>query len=70
MSHDAVLAHRYRRLLQACPAAYRLERGEEILSTLLETAQPGQSRPTAGDTLDLLTAGLRQRLGLPAPTRT
>src|SRR5437667_8243019 len=64
MSHDAVLERRYRSLLRVYSAGYRAERGEEILGTLLETARPGQTRPTVADTMDLFAGGVRQRLGL------
>ena len=57
------LTRRYRRLLFAYPDTYRRQRGEELLGTLLDTARPGQRRPTVADTADLLLGGLRQRLG-------
>jgi DNA-directed RNA polymerase specialized sigma24 family protein len=57
------LARRYRRLLFAYPDSYRRQRGEELLGTLLDTARPGQRRPTVADAADLMLGGLRQRLG-------
>lgn len=57
------LARRYRRLLFAYPDSYRRQRGEELLGTLLDTARPGQRRPTVADAADLVLGGLRQRLG-------
>jgi DNA-directed RNA polymerase specialized sigma24 family protein len=57
------LARRYRRLLLAYPDSYRRQRGDELLGTLLDAARPGQRRPTAAETADLLLGGVRQRLG-------
>ena len=50
------LERRYRRLLVAYPGRYRRERGEEMLTTLLETAAPDQSWPSRRDVGDLLGA--------------
>jgi DNA-directed RNA polymerase specialized sigma24 family protein len=58
-----LLARRYRRLLFAYPDSYRRQRGDELLGTLLDTARPGQRRPTVADAADLMLGGLRQRLG-------
>jgi hypothetical protein len=60
------LERRYRRLLRAFPRGYRRHRGEEMLATLLDSAAPGQTRPTVTDTVDLLRAALRERSGLHA----
>ena len=49
----------YRAALRAYPAAYRAERGEEILGTLAE-ARP-DARPSPGEVASLLVAGLRER---------
>ena len=57
------LARRYRRLLFAYPDSYRRQRGDELLGTLLDTARPGQRRPSVADAADLVLGGLRQRLG-------
>lgn len=59
------LGRRYRRLLWAYPNWYRHERGQEMLTTLLEAARPGQRRPTISEVLDLMSRGIRCRLGLP-----
>lgn len=56
------LRGRYHRLLRWYPAAYRAERGDEIVETYLELAAPGQRRPRAADAADLLRGGLRQQL--------
>jgi hypothetical protein len=56
------LERRYRRLLRAYPPTYRAERGEEIVSTYLELAGPGQDWPSVGDAADALPGGIRQRL--------
>jgi hypothetical protein len=55
-----------RALLLAYPRSYRAERGEEILSTLLDSAVPGQRLPRAADAADVVAAGLRVRLGIPS----
>ncbi|BCJ43429.1 hypothetical protein GCM10010168_42610 [Actinoplanes ianthinogenes] len=51
----------YRRLLWAYPRFYRRERGLEILTTLMDAAEPGQTRPSRGEALHLLLIGLRYR---------
>jgi hypothetical protein len=60
-----VLGRRYRRLLWAYPGWYRRERGQEILTTLLDAARPGQRRPADGEVLDVVVQGLRCRLRPP-----
>lgn len=56
------LERRYRRLLWAYPAAYRAQRGEEIVGTYLELAGPGRRWPGARDSIDVLAGGFRERL--------
>lgn len=58
---DARLELAYRRLLLAYPAAYRQDRGEEIVSTLLAAAPSGRRRPTIAETFNLLYHGMRTR---------
>jgi hypothetical protein len=53
-------------LLLAYPRSYRAERGDEILSTLLDSAVPGQRLPRAADAADVVAAGVRVRLGTPS----
>jgi hypothetical protein len=60
-----VLGRRYRRLLWAYPGWYRRERGQEILTTLLDAARPGQRRPAGGEVLGVVVQGLRCRLRPP-----
>jgi hypothetical protein len=48
-------------LLRAYPAAYRSERGEEIVSTLLETTPEGRDWPLPRDIRGLVTGGLHAR---------
>ncbi len=55
------LERRYGRLLRAYPASYRRERGDEILSTLLEAASAGQGWPSLRDARALVMGGLRVR---------
>ncbi|MFI7081393.1 hypothetical protein ACIBO1_29235 [Micromonospora sp. NPDC049903] len=56
------LESRYRHLLRAYPADYRRERGEEIVGTYLDLADPGRRWPSVADAADLVRGGLRQRL--------
>ena len=52
----------YRRLLAVYPAAHRRTYEEEMVAVLMEGAQPGRRRPTAGEVVDLLRAGLAARV--------
>ena len=63
---DERLERAYRRLLLAYPGGYRRQHGAEIVTTLLEMADPGQRRPARADAWHLLASGLRQRFRLPA----
>lgn len=58
------LERRCRLLLRAYPAAYRQERGEEIIGTLLEATPPGRSWPLARDVRALASSGLRARAAM------
>src|SRR5688500_2615879 len=60
---STVLARRYRRLLVAYPHAYRTQRGDELVATLVDVAEPGRRMPRLGDSVDLIASGLRRRLG-------
>src|SRR5215475_11649551 len=51
----------YRRLLRWYPSAYRGRHEEEILAVLMAAAQPGQRRPGARDSLDLVWSALKIR---------
>lgn len=54
----------YRRLLLAYPARWWDERGEEVLTVLLEGAEArGARRPSAGEAADLIAHGLLARAG-------
>jgi hypothetical protein len=57
------LERRCRTLLRAYPRWYRRQRGDEMLATLLEASQPGQSWPSARDARALILGGLRVRAG-------
>ncbi len=48
-------------LLRAYPAWYRRNRGEEMLSTLLEASPPGRKWPSVRDARALVIGGLRVR---------
>jgi hypothetical protein len=52
----------YRRLLRWYPAPYRRRHEEEILGVLMFAAQPGQRRPGARDSLNLLWSALKIRI--------
>jgi len=52
----------YRRLLRWYPPSYRCRHEEEILGVLMAAAQPGQRRPSARESLDLLWSALKIRM--------
>jgi hypothetical protein len=52
----------YRRLLRWYPPSYRGRHEEEILGVLIAAAQPGQRRPSARESLDLLWSALKIRI--------
>jgi hypothetical protein len=55
------LERRYRRLLRFYPKQYRSGRADEMLGTLLDTAAPGQRRPSAREAAALIVGGIRAR---------
>jgi len=55
------LERRCRLLLRAYPAAYRRDRGDEIIGTLLEATPEGRTWPLARDVRSLVMGGLRAR---------
>lgn len=55
------LERRCRLVLRAYPAAYRRERGDEIIATLLEATPAGRRRPLFCDLRALVLGGLRAR---------
>jgi hypothetical protein len=65
MSAQDDLARAYRRLLLAYPRRYRRTRADEMLSTLLDAAEPGQRRPHWRDAANVVLRGLRCRFALP-----
>jgi hypothetical protein len=58
------LARDYKRLLLMYPKAYRHERGEDIVTTMLDATPSERRHPEIGDVLNLLAHGLRMRIGL------
>ncbi|MFV2103854.1 hypothetical protein [Micromonospora sp. LOL_024] len=56
----------YRALLLAYPRRHRRRHGTEVITTLLEMAEPGQRRPRTGEAMHLIASGLRLRFRLPA----
>ncbi|BCJ59730.1 hypothetical protein [Micromonospora endophytica] len=63
---DDRLERGYRRLLLAFPRRHRHRHGTELVTTLLEMAEPGQRRPRLTEALHLVGSGLRLRFRLPA----
>ncbi|MBQ1052004.1 hypothetical protein KBX50_26540 [Micromonospora sp. C51] len=58
----STLERRYRHLLRAYPTDYRHDRGDEIVGTYLDLADPRRRWPSPADAADLVRGGLRQRL--------
>ncbi|HXT88436.1 MAG TPA: hypothetical protein VN714_04175 [Trebonia sp.] len=50
-----------RLLMRAYPPAYRADRGEEMIGTLLEATPPGRSWPLAYEAASVISGGLRAR---------
>jgi hypothetical protein len=63
---DERLVRGYRRLLLAYSGHYRRRHGTEMITTMLEMAEPGRSRPSAGEAWHLIHSGVRQRFRLPS----
>lgn len=55
------LEQRYERLLFTYPPAYRAARGEELLATAMEMADPGQRFPRLREAVGFIVGGLRTR---------
>lgn len=65
MSDSADLERRYSRLLAWYPAAFRRERGAEMLGVLMESAHEGQRRVGLAEATDLIRGALTLRLRVP-----
>ncbi|MBB2948217.1 hypothetical protein FB565_008000 [Actinoplanes lutulentus] len=63
---DPGLERAYKRLLRTYPPGYRQRHEPEIMTTLLEMAEPGQQRPSRAESWHLIASGIRQRFRLPA----
>lgn len=61
----STLEQRYRKVIRLLPKAYRADRSEEILGTLLDDARPGQKRPQLKEVASLGGLALRLRFGAP-----
>jgi hypothetical protein len=59
------LERRHRRLLWAYPVGYRRAHGEEILTMLMDSAEPGRCVPARADVVDLARGAVRQWFRLP-----
>lgn len=66
---QAQLERAYRTLLHVYPRDYRESRGDELVGTLLDAAEPGRVRPSWREALPLVAEGLRVRTGADAPAR-
>ncbi|MEV0457958.1 hypothetical protein [Catellatospora methionotrophica] len=55
----------YRRLLLCYPRSFRRERGLEVVTTLMDAAEPGRTKPTRTEAFNLILSGLRWRFRLP-----
>jgi len=64
MTESAGLERGYRRLLAWYPAAYRLEKEDEMLAVLMAGARRGQRRPGLLESADLLWSAVGTRLRL------
>jgi hypothetical protein len=64
IERERALERTYSRLLVAYPVDYRRLRGAEILGVLVDGARPGQRYPRVREVVDILAAGLRQRVGV------
>ncbi|MFF5213633.1 hypothetical protein [Streptosporangium sp. NPDC000396] len=53
---------RCRLLLRSYPPRYRRGREEELLTTMLECAEPGRSAPSLRESVDVVRGGLATRL--------
>jgi hypothetical protein len=60
---DAILEHRYRRLLACFPRFFRSDSAEEILAVLMACARPGQRWPAPAECADLVGSAVRMRMG-------
>ena len=69
MTGAAGVERGYRRLLAVYPQRFRREQEEEMLAVLMAGARPGQRRPGAAESADLIwgAARLRLRVGRPGP---
>jgi len=61
MTDHSPLERRYRRWLALYPKSFRAEREDEMLSVLIQGADPDQTRPRAREAANLATHGLRRR---------
>lgn len=55
----------YRRLLWIYPIGYRRSHGDEILTMLMDCAEPGRRMPARADVVDLVRGAVRQWFRLP-----
>jgi hypothetical protein len=69
-SGDAdLLEARYRRALRLLPSGYRAQRGEEMVSVLLDGAMAGRRWPSVAELASLVALATRLRVGAPGGTR-
>lgn len=65
----SVLEARYRRALTLLPIGYREQRGEEMISVLLDGAAAGRCRPSVAELASLASLAIRLRVGASGGTR-
>lgn len=61
-ARPGALERRYRRLLLAYPRDYRADHGDELIGTILDSAEPGRAVPSAREAAALIVGGLRARV--------
>ncbi|MEM9033424.1 MAG: LysE family translocator [Actinomycetota bacterium] len=61
------LERQYRLLLRAFPRRWRRERGDELVTTLLDGSRPDQRVASAGDVVDVVCRGFQRRIADAGP---
>ena len=56
------LERRYRRLVRVFPTAWRVRHEEDLIATLLDASEPGRTRVSVGQAVNLLRSGVAVRI--------
>jgi hypothetical protein len=56
------LERRYRRLVRVFPIAWRARHEEDLIATLLDASEPGRTRVSCGQAVNLLRSGVAVRI--------